>query len=104
MNFLSKISRFLTFSLVITSLAACSIASPETIAESTITSSGESTENQVSAVSWTEESHSNDSDPDYEVVFPQDAVNRIDITLSGGCLVRPASRNGATIRHFRHRY
>ena len=30
---------------------------------------------------WTEASHSNDVDPDYDVVFPQDAVNEILITI-----------------------
>ena len=30
---------------------------------------------------WTEESHSNDADPNYDVVFPQDAVNTITITI-----------------------
>lgn len=32
-------------------------------------------------VSWTEASHSNDADPNYEVVFPQDQVNQITITI-----------------------
>jgi len=31
---------------------------------------------------WTAETHGNDADPNYEVVFPQDEVNRIDITIS----------------------
>lgn len=30
---------------------------------------------------WTEETHSNAADPDYEVVFPQDEVNQIVITI-----------------------
>jgi len=30
---------------------------------------------------WAEDSHSNKSEPDYETVFPQDEVNRIDITI-----------------------
>lgn len=32
--------------------------------------------------SWNETTHGNDAKPDYSVVFPQDSVNRIDITLS----------------------
>jgi hypothetical protein len=31
---------------------------------------------------WTDATHSNDVDPDYDTVFPQDEVNRIDITIS----------------------
>lgn len=30
---------------------------------------------------WTRETHGNDVDPDYDVVFPQDTVNRITITI-----------------------
>lgn len=30
---------------------------------------------------WTEETHGKSSDPDYEIVFPQDRVNRIDIII-----------------------
>lgn len=30
---------------------------------------------------WSEETHGKDADPDYETVFPQDEVNRIDITI-----------------------
>ena len=31
---------------------------------------------------WSEETHSNDVEPDYETVFPQDEVNRLDIIIS----------------------
>ena len=31
---------------------------------------------------WTTETHSNDVDPDYDIVFPQDKVNRIDLVIS----------------------
>ncbi len=31
---------------------------------------------------WDEETHSKETEPDYEVVFPQDEVNRLDITIS----------------------
>lgn len=31
---------------------------------------------------WTEASHGDDVDPDYDTVFPQDEVNRMDITLT----------------------
>ena len=31
---------------------------------------------------WSEKTHSNDVNPDYDIVFPQDKVNRIDIEIS----------------------
>ncbi len=31
---------------------------------------------------WTEGTHSNNADPNYEVVFPQDEVNQINITIA----------------------
>ena len=31
---------------------------------------------------WTEESHSNETEPDYEVVFPDDKVNQITIAIA----------------------
>ena len=31
---------------------------------------------------WSEETHSNSADPNYDMVFPQDAVNTINITIS----------------------
>jgi hypothetical protein len=31
---------------------------------------------------WAEETHSNNVDPDYETVFPQDKVNQIKITIT----------------------
>lgn len=31
---------------------------------------------------WTTESHSNEVDPDYSVIFPQDNVNTLEITMT----------------------
>ncbi len=31
---------------------------------------------------WSEDSHDKSADPDYDVVFPDDEVNRLDITIS----------------------
>lgn len=33
---------------------------------------------------WTDETHGKGADPDYETVFPQGAVNRIDLTVAAG--------------------
>lgn len=44
------------------------------------------TENKTNASdltsTWTDETHSNEAEPDYEIVFPQDEVNQINITIS----------------------
>jgi spore coat protein H len=31
---------------------------------------------------WTTESHSNDADPNYDVIFPQNQVNTLEITMT----------------------
>jgi spore coat protein H len=78
-------------------LTACSIGTTtettatQTEAEATTVTEGESltavaTEVDESTVTrpegWAEESHSNDADLNYEVVFPEDKVNQITITVS----------------------
>ncbi|MAT45708.1 MAG: spore coat protein [Anaerolineaceae bacterium] len=43
----------------------------------------EETEEEISRPDgWTEETHDKSADPNYEVVFPQDEVNRIDLTIT----------------------
>ena len=49
-------------------------------ADSTDVSSTEDTTDHPEG--WTEATHGDTADPDYSTVFPQDAVNRIDITIS----------------------
>lgn len=39
-------------------------------------------ETDIDISDWTTNTHSNDADPDYDVVFPQDQVNRIDLVIS----------------------
>lgn len=51
-------------------------ADPET------TTASEDDESVARPEGWGEESHSNDADPNYEVVFPQDTVNKITITIA----------------------
>lgn len=36
----------------------------------------------IRPIGWSTDTHSNESEPNYEVVFPQDEVNRLDITIS----------------------
>jgi spore coat protein H len=40
------------------------------------------TANEGRPAGWTAASHSNDADPDYDMVFPKDAVNQMTITVS----------------------
>ena len=63
----------------------------ETVAETAITdSSVQDTEMDVSTDTdeiarpdgWTEDTHDKSADPDYDTVFPDDEVNRLDITIS----------------------
>ena len=46
------------------------------------TDSDSADENTERPEGWTEASHGDDVEPDYSTVFPQDEVNRIDITIS----------------------
>jgi spore coat protein CotH len=76
-------------------LGACSNSSPETTTKEAAPAvdapivvvvddpspEAEETETQRPA-NWSEETHSNDADPNYEVVFPEDKVNQITITIS----------------------
>ncbi|MFY0600049.1 MAG: CotH kinase family protein [Cyclobacteriaceae bacterium] len=39
-------------------------------------------EGELEIPDWTEATHSNDVDPDYAIVFPDDKVHRLDITIS----------------------
>lgn len=45
------------------------------------TTTAAQTDEDERPVGWGEETHSNDADPNYAVVFPQDAVNQITITV-----------------------
>jgi hypothetical protein len=80
--------------LLLTALVACSAESATSVTEAgetTIMSSTTETAEEASAVTgeegnvrpegWTEETHSNDVEPNYGVVFPQDKVNQITITI-----------------------
>lgn len=82
------------FLIVFLLLAACSQEVAETpVAESTDTNSSNVTSNDSMATAetseevsrpegWTTASHSNEADPNYEIVFPQDKVSQITITIS----------------------
>ena len=51
---------------------------------------------------WSEASHSNDSDPNYDLVFPQDKVNQITITIDPEELGRDAGKYGDVVWRGRH--
>ncbi len=58
------------------------VATPEEQAAATTAGDAAGDETVVRPEGWTEESHGNDVDPDYGVVFPADKVNQIVITVS----------------------
>lgn len=82
------------FLIVFLLLAACSQEVAETpVAESTDTNSSNVTSNDSMATAetseevsrpegWATASHSNEADPNYEIVFAQDKVNQLTITIS----------------------
>jgi spore coat protein CotH len=69
-------SCFLLMAVVAALLSGCAPASPSLNAKGSV--SAQSEQNPAASA----ESHASDAKPDYAVVFPQDSVNRIDITLS----------------------
>ncbi len=78
-----KASYILLVCLVLVSMTGCSLASLTVEAESIVESTLESTDEVVERPeNWSDDTHSNEVEPDYETVFPQDEVNRIDITIS----------------------
>ena len=70
----------LTTLLALTGCATQSTAANAETAGNTLNSSEEAVTDRPEG--WTEATHGDEADPDYETVFPQDAVNRIDITIS----------------------
>ncbi|MEZ4595052.1 MAG: CotH kinase family protein [Chloroflexota bacterium] len=79
--------KFMTFAfiLVFFFLTACSQNTPDETAVSTQTVTQTEPSTNTDGVSrpdgWTEASHSNDADPNYDIVFPQDEVNQLTITI-----------------------
>ncbi len=75
-------------------LSACSSAIPATeevsvVEESAVvtpvvdTSTEKADDEEIARpANWSEETHSNDTEPNYEIVFPDDEVNQITITIS----------------------
>ena len=70
--------------LTLISMTGCNALAQVTDEElNTVEVSEEDTANEVTRPEgWSENSHSDQVEPDYETVFPQDKVNRIDITIS----------------------
>ncbi|MDY0020270.1 MAG: CotH kinase family protein [Anaerolineae bacterium] len=84
---------FLMLSVLILLLASCTTPSAQATKEDDTTTvqeaeSGDAQETVESDAEvarpegWSEESHGKSADPAYDVVFPQDEVNRLDITIS----------------------
>ncbi|MFZ1397461.1 MAG: CotH kinase family protein [Candidatus Promineifilaceae bacterium] len=81
-----KLSNFALI-IILIFLTACSQTTPETTAvpAETVTQTepdaGTGTDEVARPDGWTEASHSNEADPNYDVVFPQDEVNQLTITI-----------------------
>lgn len=58
--------------ILVTAVSACG----------NVADSGTTDEKTARPAGWTKASHSNDADPDYEVVFPEDKVNQMTITIA----------------------
>lgn len=61
----------------------------ETVADQTVVSESDAANTETAQVDevvrpegWSEATHSNSAEPDYATVFPEDEVNRLDITIS----------------------
>lgn len=61
----------------------------ETVADQTVASESAATDTEAAEVDdvarpegWSDATHSNSAEPDYATVFPEDEVNRLDITIS----------------------
>lgn len=78
-----KLLYLMVMTTLLVALTGCATGSAaagtQTTAES---SSGEDEESIERPEGWADTTHGDDVAPDYATVFPQDAVNRIDITLS----------------------
>ena len=72
--------------LTLLSMTGCETLAQVTTSEgisATYDSNDESSSEVTRPEGWSETTHSDQVEPDYETVFPQDQVNRIDIEISG---------------------
>jgi len=74
--------RLFLVGLMAISVAACTDTKATQILPTQGSGSQSSEPGAGSSADWNEATHGKDAQPNYSVVFPQDSVNRIDITLS----------------------
>ncbi len=84
---MKKLSLSILLILILVSMTGCNVLFQRQNNDIPITaspdeSSDENAETTERPEGWSEETHSNDVEPDYDTVFPQDEVNRIDIVIS----------------------
>ncbi len=82
MKFKSIAYRFILAGCMVALLTGCAAVGNHTAGATTPAAAPATAEDASAAVSPEEESHGKDAEPNYAVVFPQDTVNRMDITLS----------------------
>jgi len=71
-----RIPLLITIIMLILALTACSDSATASSKEDSVTTANNRPEG------WGEETHSNDAEPNYEVVFPGDQVNQMKITIA----------------------
>ncbi|MBN1371325.1 MAG: CotH kinase family protein [Anaerolineaceae bacterium] len=79
---MSAAHRFLSIFVLLITLTGCAPRAQSMPLYSSGTEGTNSSEETTRASNWNEATHGNASEPDYATVFPQDSVNRIDITLT----------------------
>ena len=67
---------------VLISSAILLVGCAEDLTNSTVDLDDVEIETSLDLSDWTSTTHSKDADPDYDIVFPQDKVNRIDLVVS----------------------
>ena len=73
---------FLLVVIITISLAGCATSGKTQTTQTAISENQSADAEAKHPADWNETTHGKDAEPDYAVVFPQDSVNRIDITLS----------------------
>ena len=68
--------------LILISLSGCAGGSQTAPISTAEAGKDNSAEEVIRDSNWSEATHGEDTEPDYAIVFPQNSVNRIDITLS----------------------
>ena len=81
-NFFTGFFTILFIVVLLISITGCSTQALASESEQTNVSEESASDTEERPDGWSTETHSNETSPNYDVIFPQDSVNRIDITIS----------------------